>query len=62
MARHRRMLTRARYLDKILRLQATGALPRVGLILADVYHDRWCAHWAGRACDCDPVVRARKRG
>ncbi len=51
--------TRGRYLEKIVDLMDRGELPKVGVYQADVYHDSWCKHWTGGACDCEPIVKIR---
>ena len=45
------------YLDQIQRAHAAGRVP-VGVSVAQVFHDDWCALLAGRGeCDCNPEVR-----
>jgi hypothetical protein len=48
-----------RYVRRVKYLHAIGAIPRNGMAHIDVYHDDWCGHFQGRACDCTPEVRVR---
>ena len=56
---HKGRLKKDRYVQDILRMMERGDLPRVGLVMASVFHDAWCAHWAGLPCDCEPIVKVR---
>jgi hypothetical protein len=46
------------YLRKLAYLRCMGALPN-GVTKVDIYHDGWCGHFQGRACDCVPEVKIR---
>jgi len=46
------------YLEESIRLAAKLG---PGMHHIDVAHDDWCAIWRGRACDCRPDVKVRKR-
>ena len=63
MSKRRKTVAHAPHQDNTLRrlayLQRLGALPRVGLTSCVVYHDAWCAHFRGGACNCDPDVRVK---
>jgi hypothetical protein len=39
-------------------LQAAGALPAGSVVKLEAEHDRACGLWRGRACDCEPLLRA----
>ncbi len=30
---------------------------RPGLNILRIEHDDWCAHWRGKACNCNPNVK-----
>jgi hypothetical protein len=46
------------YVRKLQYLRRVGALPD-GVVQVDIYHDGWCAHFQGRACNCAPELRVR---
>jgi hypothetical protein len=53
--------TKHNYMKKLLKLQAEGKLPKVGLHDVDVAHDDWCQVYQGGYCNCDPDITIRKR-
>lgn len=49
------------YQKKINEMLATGEIsPNGGVLDVDVLHDKWCAAYQGRECNCDPDIKARK--
>ena len=49
------------YVTKFHALQRRGLIPP-NVTLADVrvFHDDWCAHWAGASCNCDPNLGLKR--
>lgn len=47
------------YVGQVLELYGRGEAPAGELTHVDIYHDDWCNIWAGGACNCTPIVRAR---
>ena len=48
------------YMKKLLKLQAEGKLPKVGVNEVDVAHDDWCQVYRGGYCNCDPDIWLRR--
>ena len=48
------------YMKKLLKLQAEGKLPKVGIHDVSVAHDDWCQVYKGGYCNCDPDIKLRK--
>ena len=36
-------------------------LQRAGVAVVTVYHDDWCGHWRGQACNCKAMVGPVRR-
>jgi hypothetical protein len=47
------------YLNKLLAMQARGALPTCGVSQLEIAHDDWCRIYLGGYCNCDPDIRVR---
>jgi hypothetical protein len=47
------------FLRKLRYLYRLGALPVGAVHMVDILHDGWCAHFEGRPCDCDPIVKLK---
>ena len=45
------------YLKKMSKHHTDGTLkPHVGLGIANVAHDSWCAIYGGKECNCNPDI------
>lgn len=54
-----RELARHNYGKRLLAMLAEGKLEAGQLTHVDIYHDGWCAIYAGGYCNCDPEIRLR---
>jgi hypothetical protein len=59
--RNPNILPEGNYVEKTKRLLEARMPELYGKVShADIYHDGWCASYAGLACNCDPDVQIRK--
>lgn len=50
-----------RYLDAVLRHLKENPVTPGSVVHAEVRHERDCAHWSGRPCNCSPVIETGAR-
>ena len=56
MSKRKTKVSQPHFLRKLVYLRRMGVLPD-GVAKVDVYHDAWCAHFQGQACNCEPEIQ-----